>query len=76
MLSNNQWEKKNPGDKIWWLDTSGETIDDFIFSFDKKKKYNLYQDYPYKLTKEEQKIFKKENPYWAWFFKDREKGGD
>lgn len=71
MASNKVWEKKNPNDKIWWLDTSGETIDDFIFSFDKDREFNLYSDYPYKLTKEQKQIFDKENPYWAWFFKDR-----
>lgn len=62
--------KENENDTIWWvndLDTKGE----FLFSFDKKKIYNLFADYPYNLTKEEKEIFDKENPYWAEFFKDR-----
>lgn len=62
--------KENENDSIWWvndLDTKGE----FLFSFDKKKIYNLFADYPYNLTKEEKVIFDKENPYWAEFFKDR-----
>ncbi|WP_300357023.1 hypothetical protein [Fusobacterium sp.] len=64
--------KENKDDTIWWvndLDTKGE----FLFSFDKKKIYNLFADYPYNLTKEEKEIFDKENPYWAEFFKDRSK---
>ena len=45
----------------------------YIFSFDKKVKFNLFRDYPYKLTLEQKEIFDKENPYWADFFKDRVK---
>ena len=42
-----------------------ETIGQFLFSFDKKKVYNLFKDYPQKLSKEEKKLFDKENPEWA-----------
>ncbi|WP_289103821.1 hypothetical protein [uncultured Fusobacterium sp.] len=62
--------KENENDIIWWvndLDTKGE----FLFSFDKKKIYNLFADYPHNLTKEEKEIFDKENPYWVEFFRDR-----
>ena len=41
------------------------------FTFDGKKIYNLFRDYPYNLTKEEKELFDKENPYWTEFFKDR-----
>ncbi|MBM6821250.1 DUF7675 family protein [Fusobacterium mortiferum] len=64
--------KENENDIIWWvndLDTKGE----FLFSFDKKKIYNLFADYPHNLSKEEKEIFDKENPYWAEFFSDRNK---
>lgn len=64
--------KENKDDTIWWvndLDTKGE----FLFSFDKKKIYNLFADYPHNLTKEEKEIFDRENPYWAEFFSDRSK---
>lgn len=64
--------KENENDIIWWvndLDTKGE----FLFSFDKKKTYNLFADYPHNLSKEEKEIFDKENPYWAEFFSDRNK---
>ena len=46
-------------------------IGEILFSFDKKKIYNAWIDYPYNLTEEEKKLFDKENPYWAEFFKDR-----
>ncbi|WP_288217987.1 hypothetical protein [uncultured Fusobacterium sp.] len=64
--------KENENDTIWWvndLDTKGE----FLFSFDKKKIYNLFADYPHNLSKEEKEIFDRENPYWAEFFSDRSK---
>lgn len=62
--------KNNPGDKIWWLDND-ETVGEWVFSFDKKKKFNLFRDYPDKLTNEEKELFDKENPYWAHFFRNR-----
>lgn len=45
-----------------------DTIGVFIFSFDKKKDYNLFQDYPQKLTAEQKQIFDAENPFWKEFF--------
>lgn len=62
--------KNNPTDKIWWVDNP-DVKGEFLFSFDKKKVFNLFADYPWKLTKEQKRIFDKENPYWADFFKDR-----
>ena len=61
---------KNENDTIWWIENP-DTIGEHLFSFDKKKIYNLFKDYPYNLTLEEKEIFDKENPYWANFFKDR-----
>ena len=65
--------KENPNDKIWWLDNVDETTGEFIFSFDRKKTYNLFADYPHNMTAEEVRIFDAENPFWADFFKDRKK---
>ena len=62
--------KDEPANKIWWLDNY-DVIGEHIFSFDKKKTYNLFADFPDKLSKEEVEIFVKEEPYWANFFKDR-----
>lgn len=42
-----------------------------MFSFDKVKIFNLFEDYPHNLTPEEKEIFDKENPYWKEFFKER-----
>lgn len=73
-LESNKFEfyKKNDVDKIWWVDNK-EQVGEHLFSFDKKKIYNLFKDYPYELSNEEKEIFDKENPYWADFFKDRQK---
>lgn len=59
--------KNEPTDKIWWV-TNLDTVGEFLFSFDKKKIFNLFQDYPWKLTAEQKELFDKENPYWANFF--------
>jgi len=44
---------------------------EFLFSFDKKKIYNLFLDYPHNMTEEEVRIFDSENPFWRDFFSDR-----
>lgn len=62
--------KNDPSDKIYWT-TPTDTVGEFLFTFDKKKIYNLFRDYPHALTKKELEIFNKENPYWVNFFKDR-----
>lgn len=70
--------KNDPKDLTWWVE-EGEVVNgeffpscgSMLFSFDRKEVFNLFQDYPYKLTKEQQAIFDKENPFWANFFKDR-----
>lgn len=67
----NDFYKNNPSDKIWWLDNP-DVVGEFVFSFDKKKTFNLFADYPHNLTPEQKEIFDKENPYWKDFFKDRQ----
>ena len=67
----NDFYKNNPSDKIWWLDNP-DVVGEFVFSFDKKKTFNLFADYPHNLTHEQKEIFDKENPYWKDFFKDRQ----
>ena len=62
--------KKNENDVIWWVDNI-DKVGEHLFSFDKKKIYNLFSDYPHNLSKEEVEIFNKENPYWSDFFKYR-----
>lgn len=75
-----EFYKDNSADRIWkvthyrlydkekgFVDGNIDVIlGEMLFSFDKKKIYNLWTDYPNNLTKEEKEIFDKENP-----FKDR-----
>lgn len=70
-MQNDIWYKEEPNSKIWWLDNGNEKTGDFVFSFDKKTRFNLFADYPHKLTAKQKEIFDKEEPYWANFFKDR-----
>lgn len=71
MEQSSKWFKNYSDDKIWWLDNSKESKGEFIFSFDKKTEFNMFQDYPHKLTPEQKQIFDEENPFWADFFSDR-----
>ena len=71
MAQLNKFYKNNPTDVIWWVDNEEETKGEWLFSFDKIEVFNMFSDYPHKLTAEQKKIFDKENPYWAEFFSDR-----
>lgn len=53
-----------------WVDNP-DVVGELNFTFDGEKVFNLFQDYPYKLTKEQKEILDRENPFWADFFKDR-----
>lgn len=63
--------KENKTDKIWWVKNLG-TVGEFLFSFDKKRIFNMFAEYPYALTAEQKKTFDEENQYWADFFKSRD----
>ena len=69
-MPSREFYKNHPKDKIWWLDVP-DRVGEWLFSFDKKKVFNMFEDYPEKLTPEQKEIFDKENPYWKEFFKDR-----
>lgn len=60
--------KNKETDTIWWVENP-DTFGEFLFSFDKKKIFNLFADYPQNLTKEQKQVFDKENPNWRDFFK-------
>ena len=66
----NNFYKNNETDKIFWIDNV-EDVGVWLFSFDKEKIFNMFEDYPSELTKEQKEIFDKENPFWKDFFKDR-----
>ncbi len=70
MEQSNKFYKNNPSDVIWWVENS-DTVGEWLFSFDKETIFNMFADYPDKLTSEQKEIFDKENPFWADFFKDR-----
>lgn len=53
-----------------WIDKP-EQVGEMIFTFDGKKIFNLFRDYPHELTPEEKEIFDNANPFWANFFKAR-----
>jgi hypothetical protein len=67
VVEDNKFYKNNETDSVWWVNNIG-----FVgireFSFDKKDIFNLFRDYPEKLTAEQKEIFDKENPFWAEFF--------
>lgn len=62
--------KRNENDIIFWIETP-DRLGEHLFTFDKTRIFNLFADYPWKLTKKEKAIFDKENPEWVEFFKDR-----
>ena len=62
--------REHRGDRVIWVDKPG-VIGEHLFTFNKKIFYNLFQDYPERLTVEEWLEFNEENPYWAEFFRDR-----
>lgn len=66
----NNLYKRNPNDLVSWVDTPDDT-GLFLFTFDGETVFNLFEDYPYKLTAEQVTIFDKENPHWANYFEDR-----
>ena len=68
---NDKWYKNKPSDKIWWLDNLDESVGEWVFTFDKVHTFNMFADYPHKLSKEQKETFDRENPYWAEFFNDR-----
>lgn len=53
-----------------WIDNP-EQKGEFLFTFDGKRIFNLFQDYPHQLSPEQKAIFDAENPYWMNFFRDR-----
>ncbi len=58
--------KRRKGQKIYLVDDDDDTpfcMDEF--SFDKKKIYNVFRDYPWELSEEEKKIFDKDLAFFA-----------
>lgn len=56
---------QNEGDVIWWAESPDMKDGEFLFSFDRQSIYNFFADYPQELTKEQRRIFDRENPELA-----------
>ena len=54
-----EFVKNNDTDVIYWVDDPDD-VGTYEFSFDKKTTFNLFADYPHKLTPEQKEIFDKE----------------
>lgn len=67
MAQSSSFIKNNPDDQIWWVNDP-EKVGEWLFSFDQKTVFNLFRDYPHKLTPEQKAVFDEENPFWADFF--------
>lgn len=70
-MSKYQFVKNSPDNIIWWVESKDCNIGEWLFTLDKKNVFNMFRDYPWKLSAKEKEIFDRENPYWADFFKDR-----
>ncbi len=64
------FSKNRKTDVIFWVDNC-DYVGQHLFTFNKRKIYNLFRDYPYNLTAEQKEIFDRENPYWREFFAGR-----
>ena len=51
MAQKRKFYKNNSSDVIWWLDNA-DVVGEWVFSFDKKTLFNMFADYPHKLTPE------------------------
>ena len=62
--------KESKKHKIWQVNEK-DAIGSLLITFDKKKVYNLWTDFPLKFKQSEIEIIKEEMPYWYDFFNDR-----
>ena len=44
---------------IWWVDNAEDVKGKYLFTFDKVEIFNMFRDYPHKLTEEQREIFDK-----------------
>jgi len=63
-------DKENLSSGFKWIENP-DRVGEMLFTFDGKRVFNLFRDYPHELTDEQKQLFDTENPYWAEFFKDR-----
>lgn len=63
-ISDDKWYKHDPDDTIWWLDNTSEVVGEWVFSFDKVETFNMFADYPEKLTPEQKESKRSISPIW------------
>ena len=63
--------KDNVTDKCWHVERKEQVVGPLEFTFDFKKIYNLWTDYPWKMSEKEVEIFNEEQPFWRDFFSYR-----
>mgnify|MGYP003541372225 CR=1 FL=1 len=64
-------DKKDNNTGFRWI-KKPEQKGEFLFTFDGKKVFNLFSDYPHELTAEQKMEFDEKNPFWADFFKEQD----
>ena len=65
-----EFYKRHETDQVWWVHDPHDR-GPLLISFDGETVFNLWQDYPHNLTKEQKELFDKENPFWADMFRSR-----
>ena len=68
-MKSDKFYRNNPDDQVLWAEP--DKVGEFLFTFDRETVFNLFRDYPEKLTQEQREIFDGENPEWAEYFSDR-----
>lgn len=66
LINDGTFYREGPGKKTWWKLSEDGSIS-HEFTFDRKRIFHLFKDYPTELTPAELEIFDKENAYWAGF---------
>ncbi len=64
-------DNKPTAENFHWIRKPGQR-GEMLFAFGDGTIYNLFEDYPYKLSAEEKRIFDELNPFWVNFFSDRQ----
>lgn len=68
--------ERGPDARVWEVteydpETGEPAIGPMWVTFDRKTIFNLWTDYPYKMTEDQQRIIAEDMPYWATFFAAR-----
>lgn len=66
IINDGTFYREGTDKKTWWKTNEDGSIS-HEFTFDRKKIFHLFKDYPEALTPEEQETFDKENQYWVGF---------